>query len=128
MNKKEIFYKYTDWTTLQGIGAGWVGQLKGYIPIGQWIQTSAGYQIALWAINIHWIPYWTILVFLAVKFYVMLFINWFVGKLAIKVGIYKAQQQYGAKKEHLSPYNVEVIGTLEAICDKLGIKSKFTKL
>lgn len=128
MNKKELFYKYTDWTALQGIGAGWIAQIKGYLPIGDWITKSSIYWIALGAVNIKWIPFWAVVVFIALKFYLMMFVNWFVGKFIIKSGVYEAQQQYGAKKEHLSPYNLELIGTLEEICKALNIKSKFTKL
>lgn len=128
MDKKELFYKYTDWTTLQSIGSGWVSQIKGYLPIGDWIQKSAGYQIALWALNIHVIPYWLILVVLIVKFYAMIFVNWIIGRMAIKVKLYEAQQQYSAKTDHLSPYNREVINTLEEICKATGATSRFTKL
>lgn len=127
MNKKQLFYKYTDWSNLQGIGAGWVSQIKGYLPIGEWIQKSAGYQVVLWALNIH-MPYWIIITLIVLKFYVMIFVNWFLGKFVIKVKLYEAQQQYNAKTEHLSPYNREVINTLEEICKATGAKSKFTKL
>lgn len=128
MNKKQFFYKYADWATLQSIGAGWVSQIKGYIPIGDWIQKSAGYQIALWALNIHFLPYWAILVILISKFYIMILINWLVGKFTIRVKLYEAQQQYNAKTEHLSPYNVEVIKTLQNIAKAVGTKDEFTQL
>jgi len=128
MNKKKIFYSYTDFTTLQSIGAGWVAQLKGYLPIGDWIKNGSLYWVALGAIGINWLPFWLIIVFLAVKFYGMIFVNWWIGRKAIKIGVYEAQQQYNAKTEHLSPYNRECIAQWEAIGEKLGVKSKFSKL
>ena len=128
MDSKELFYKYTDFYTLKGIGENWVTQIKGYVPLGGWIATAGAYQIALWALNIRWVTYWEIILFLSIKFYIMILINWLGGKIAIKIGLYKAQQQYSAKNEYLNPYNVELIETLKAICKKLGIEDKFTKL
>ena len=125
---KKLFYAYTDFSTLQGIGSTWIQQIKGYIPVGQWIATASVYQIALWALNIHFVSYWMLVAILAVKFYVMIFVNWAGGKIAIKVGLLRAQQQYSAKSEHLSPYNSEVIKTLKSICEKLGAESHFTDL
>ncbi len=139
MDKKKLFYKYTDFINLQGIGGGWVQQLKGYFPIGQWVQTIAGYQIIIWALHITWIPIWVIFIFIAVKFYAMMIVYWVVGKFAINVGVYSAQQQYNAKKEHLAPFNVEVINTfkehtkiLNMLAEKQGVdqraENKFTEL
>jgi hypothetical protein len=128
MDKKRIFYNYTDFATLQGIGNSWISEVKSYIPISSWITTASVYQIALWAIHINWIPYWAMILFLAIKFYIMIIVNWLGGKLSIKIGLYRARQQYGAKKEHLAPFNVEVIEQLTAIGNKLGVESKFTKL
>lgn len=130
MNKKELFYKYTDFTNLQGIGANWVNQIRQWLPQSTWLDRSALLSLYFSSLHIKWLmfPAYAITIFLGVKYYFMMFANWYYGKIAIKVGVYEAQQQYNAKKEHLSPYNVELIKQLEAIGEKLGIESKFTKL
>lgn len=125
MNKKELFYKYTDFQTLSNIGASWVGQFKNYVSVTQWVSEAALYKIFLsqWHVS-----FYLIIAFVVGKYYFWLVGNWVIGKLAIYIGVYKAQQQYGAKVEHLNPYNKEVISQLEAIGEKLGVTSKFTKL
>lgn len=128
MDKNKLFYKYTDFTALQSIGNGWLSQIKSYLPFGSWVATASVYQIALWAININWIPYWSLIVLLAVKFYIMIFINWLAGRIGIKIGLLRAQQQYTTKSEHLSPYEVQRRKTLESIAEKVGAKSFFDKL
>lgn len=131
MNKKEIFYKYTDFQILQGLGASWLSQIEGYMPIGDWLRNSALYYLSAQATHwqwLVWIPYWAIVLFLAVKFYIMVFLNWFVGKYGIKIGLLKAQQQYSAKKEHIAPFQVQINKTLDNIAKAVGAKSELDKL
>jgi energy-coupling factor transporter transmembrane protein EcfT len=131
MDKKKVknfVYKYTDFNTLRGIGGGWVEQLKGYFPFGAWVASASVYQIALWALKIDWIPYWLIIIFLAIKFYLMIFINWIIAKVGIKMGIYEAQQQYGAKQQKLSPYEREHRETIKNIAKAVNAKSEYTDL
>lgn len=135
---KSAFYSYTDFSTLKNIGDSLIGQLRGYFTLGSWIKDASLYWVALQAvnsmnvfgfiINTKWIQFWMIVLFLIVKFYLMIFIDWLGGKIAIRIGLYNASLQYSAKSEHLSPYNLELIRQLEAIGEKLGIESKFTKL
>jgi len=131
MNKekwKKRFYSYTDFCTLRGIGEGWINHIASYFPIGNWISIAGGWQIGLWAMNIHWIQWWMIVAFLALKFYSKILIGWLGGRITIWIGLYKAQQQYGAKKETINPYEKEHRDQLIAIGNALGIKSKFTEL
>ena len=128
MDKKELFYKYTDFSTLKSIGNAFLSEIKSYLPISDWIGKAGMYQIALWAIHVDWIKYWMILLFLIIKFYAMIFINWLGGRIAIKTGLYKAQQHYNTKQEHLNPYQVELRKTVENIAEAVKAKSEFTKL
>ncbi len=141
---KSAFYKYTDFTTLQGIGMSWINQVQGWFPVGSWMASAAAYQILLWGLrDTHliifgipiWmlgnIPIWAIIIYLAVKFYIRLFFNWIVGKFVIKIGLYRAQSQYGAKKEKLNPVQVETIRqfqehtkVINAIAEKIGVEVK----
>lgn len=128
MKKKELFYKITDFTTLQNIGGGWVGLLKQYLPQSQWLDRSATLQIWLWALHINWIPIWAIAVFLAVKYYFMMWVNWYIGKKGIQKGLLEAQQQYIAKSEHISPVQSEMLQTIKNIANKVGAENKISKL
>lgn len=141
MDKKNIFYKYADFTTLKSIGQGWVAELHGWIPVGEWLQKSSIYWVGLQGLlqskieifGIHiwyigYLPIWAVFLFFMIKFYIMVIVNWFVGKYGIKIGFYKARQQYGAKQEHLSPYEKEHRETIKNIAKAVGAKSEYTNL
>lgn len=139
MNKREIFYKYTDFELIRGIGSGFLSRAKGYIPIGSWLQDASVWQIALWGIgnkidfwfihfDLHWLNYGIIMLIFIVRFYFMIFGNWALGKLFIKIGLYDAELQYSAKKQHLNPVSVQMLKTLKSICEKIGAKSHITEL
>jgi hypothetical protein len=127
VKKNKIFYAYTDFTTLQNIGYYWKTQFLRYLPQSAWIEKAGAMQVLLWAFNIKF-PIWIFIVFLILKYYIMMFGDWLIGRYAIKVGVYSVQNQYNSKKEHISPFNAELVATLEEICKKLEIKSKFTDL
>jgi hypothetical protein len=83
----------------------------------------AAWKIVLWNYNV---PTWLLATILWAKKYVMRIIFYFIGKWdEKKLGFWKAQNEYGQKKQHLAPFNDELRQTLEEICNKLEIKSKF---
>jgi len=135
---KEAFYSYTDFTNIQAFGSRWIGEVIGWFPIGGWIASASIYQIALWGIgninfwfihiDMHNIKYWMILLFLAIKFYVMILLKWLVGKIAVKIGLIRAEQNYESKTEHISPMSYQSYKTMENIAKKVGARSEFTKL
>lgn len=127
MEKRRIFYKYTDFTTLQNIGYYWKSQILKWFPVSDTMTKVASWQVILWGLNIDF-PIWTIAILYIIKYYVMQFVDWFYGFIAIRSNLYDAQQQYNAKQEHISPVQAETIATLKEICKKLEIKDKFTDL
>jgi len=136
--KKKLFYNYTDFVTMTSLGNRWLGEIIGYFPIGGWLQSASVYQIAIWAIgsinfwfihfDLHFIQFWMILVYLAVKFYFKILFNYFGGKLAVKIGLLRATQNYQAKAEHIAPYEAQNRRTIINIAEAVGAKSEFTEL
>ncbi len=123
--KTELFYKYTDFVNLQNIGGYWMNQAMQYIPYGIWITEIAMFKIVFEQFGV---PFWLIVAFVICKTYFEMVLRWVVGKFAIKIGVFKAQDMYTSKKEHLAPFNSELIATLESLCKKVGAESKFSKL
>ena len=129
---KKLTYKYQNFITRQQIGGWWIGQVRGYFPITQLVQEIVVLSGGAFFIQ-RWLPWFNvsmpmIITYVLVKNYGWLILNAIVAHFAIKRKVYEAQQQFGAKNEALSPYNVELIKQLEAIGEKLGIESNFTKL
>lgn len=136
---KTAIHKYTDFVNMKAIGEGWLAQLRSYTPIGDWIKNSSLYWIGIEAskglisifgfqVHFEWIQFWMIILFLAVKFYIMILVNWMFGKFMIKTQIPQEQTQYTSKTEYLSPYERERRDTDIAICEALGIKHHYTTL
>lgn len=139
INKKKIFYAYTDFQNMYDIGMTWINRILGYMPVGVWIQKASIGQIALWALNdksflsIHitipaWLNWGLLFAYYAFTFYFMIFLGWVGGKIAIKVGLRDAELQYEAKKKHLNPYQVEIREQLQEIAKKVGAENKFSEL
>jgi len=122
---KSFSYRYTDFITLQGIGGYWTQQFVQYVPVGVWITESALYALFFERFGV---PFWAIVIFTIFKNYAKMAMRWVIGKIAIKTEVYKAQNMYGAKQEHIAPFNKELIDQLNAIGNKLGVTSKFTEL
>ena len=74
------------------------------------------------------IPFWTIIVVMAIIGFVMEFVKVAVGYFDFKKGIWKVQAEWHQKKDVISPHNVEMRKTLKAICKKLGIPHHFKEL
>lgn len=127
MKKKELFYKYTEFTIMQNIGSGWINQIKSYIPYTQILSEIAIYQVVIWGFHLP-IPTYILTIFLIIKYYLMMVINFFIGKLAKKIGLVKAQSDYGSKHEQLSPFNHQLMNTVGNICKKLDVKNEFEQL
>jgi hypothetical protein len=144
MNKRNWYYKWADWETMQGIGSTWISKITQYFPIGTWLQESSIYYIGLvglkashliiWGLPVYLvgnIPIWMVFFWFMGKFYFVMFEKWLVAKYVIRIKLYEAQQQYGAKKEHLSPVQVEVFSqykeytkVLNAIAKKVDIEER----
>ena len=124
---KKAFDKYTDLTAVQGIGTYWIGQVTKFFPWKEWLAESASIQVLLWAFNIRF-PIYIIILFLAMKTYLMMFGVWFGGKFVIWIGLYKAQSIYTAENEKLNPFNAKFVKTLNNICEKIDCESGFKDL
>lgn len=125
IDKKKLFYKYTDWTTMQNIGAYWQHQIEQYLPFGVWVSEIAFYTIVFerWGV-----PFWFIATFVVGKCYADMIIRWVIGKIIIKTGVYEAQNHYQAKKQEIAPYELEHRNTLKEICKALNVKDHYTEL
>lgn len=133
---------YTKWANIQGIGAGWIAEIKSRIPIGTWIQNATIDWLAVKAIGlvnftviglhiyipIAWITWWMIFLFLAVKFYGFMVVNWFIGKIAIKSKVVEAQANINAKFEETNPFEVQRNKTLKSIAKATGAEDFITDL
>lgn len=124
--KDKLFYKFTEFKARQDRGGWLIGFIKGYVyPPGLFVE-SATFKILLWNFNI---PTWQIIIILLFKYYIMIIANTIIGRWdEKKFGFWKAQNNYGAKKEHIAPFNIEIKETMKAICNKLGIEHKFKEL
>jgi hypothetical protein len=125
IEKKKLFYRYTDFITLQNIGAFWQNQIEQYFPFGVWVSEIAFYTLVFERFGV---PFWLIVVFVVGKCYFDMFLRWVIGKIIIKTGIYEAQNQYTAKKQEIAPYEKENRETLKSLCNAVGAKHHFTEL
>lgn len=125
--KIKLYEAYNDFSTKKGMGEYWVSFIKQFIVPAGIIATAASYQVVLWGLN--WsIPFWILILFIIFKNYVVLAFNYTIGRMAERTGIWKYSNEYASKKEHLAPWQCETRATLEAICNKLGIKSEYKDL
>lgn len=127
MNKRKIFNLYNEFSTRISRGSGLFDLLQDWTINPASLATEvASWKIILWQYNI---PVWIIAIICLSKKYIMRIFFYFLGRYdEKKLGFWKAQNEYGQKKEHLAPFNTELKETIEEICKKLNIKSKFTKL
>jgi hypothetical protein len=64
----------------------------------------------------------------ALFFFITQIIKIVIGKVDIWLGLWKKQNEYNSKADHLAPWNNQVADTLEEICKAVGANSKITKL
>ena len=126
MDKKKLLRLYSGFNILSDFGSGVVGRFKGYLPNFGTIILELG---ALTVIFANWhidIPSWALLTFLVGKQYFWMVVYYFAGMILKKIGFLKAQNEFTIEHyEDFNPFNMEVTETLEVICKKLGVESKF---
>ena len=120
MHKEDIFYKFTEITTRQERGAYWLSLLQRWINWEKILTVSAAVKIMFPII-----PTVVLLIIMGIAMLLIEFVKIFIGKLDEKKGVWKLQNAYNQKKEHLAPFNNELRDTLKEICKKLEIKDKF---
>ena len=121
-----------------GRGGYWINQIDGFIPIFQMAQEYTYLQVPIWAfaewvkIKYGWeigITFVHILIFVICKHYLKTYIfPYFLGRFDEKWGLWKYSSEYTQKKDHISPWNVEVQETLKNIAEKVGAKDEFKEL
>lgn len=126
MNKRKIFENFNDFTTKVNMGNYLLGIIKQYVVNPSvFIQEVASYQIMVMAFGAK-IPSIYIVLLLLFKNWIMIFIHFIGGIVAKKTGFWKAQSEFQNKKEHISPFNSQLMETVKEICKKLEIKDKFS--
>jgi len=123
-SKKRIYLKYVKFETFRQKGAYWVNIFFQYIS-WQTIKDSfiiGGIAKLTIFQDFPIIPFIIVVVILGflaegVKAYIVY--------LDFKYGVWRVHAEWAQKNKVISPWNVEVRGTLEEICKKVGAKSKF---
>jgi len=116
IDKNKLANTFFDFTTRESRGGYWIGVIINYLhPFFAWKESLA--IVAYIKIILPNFPLKTIIIIViianAVIFYALLTARWFIGRYDEKKGIWKRQSEYSAKKEHLSPFNVELRKQLE---------------
>lgn len=86
--------------------------------------------VKLWGIDfafVNSLEVWHLVILNVAYAYFTDILNISVGLLYYKKGFLKKEQEINLRDEKLSPFNKELVDTLNNICNKLGIKSEFHK-
>lgn len=116
IDKNKLANTFFDFTTRENRGGYWIGTILNYLhPFYNWQEVLA--TVAFIKIVFPDFPFrWTVVIIVAyniIIFYLVMALRWFIGRYDEKKGIWKRQSEYRAKKEHLSPFNVELRKQLE---------------
>jgi len=116
IDKNKLANSYFDFATREHRGGYWIGRLQYYLsPFRNW--TAKLGTVAFIKILFPSFPYYiTFIIVMAyniIGFYSILIIKLFIGRWDERKGIWKRHSEYNAKKEHLSPFNVELRKQLE---------------
>ncbi len=124
MNKSHIFYKFSEIETRRNRGTYWIGIVQSLFDPQKILLGVASIKI----IFPNYFSNTTLITFFIIYMLLIEFIKYFIGELDERLGLWKKQSEYSAKKDHISPFNFELKETLEGICKKVGSESKFKDL
>jgi hypothetical protein len=74
------------------------------------------------------IPYWQIFIVFIGLGLINEVLNYLVGWIDFKYGLWEKQNEWNSKHKKNNPFNYEMKLTMKEICKKLGIEHKFTDL
>ena len=128
-SKRDWFIKYIELEAFWARGNNWLSTIKRWLKWGEIKDALLYGGIAKLSIpflkDVQW---WQIFVIVIAWSFFQDFLYYFVGKFDFKKGLWKTQNEWGTKHQVMNPFNLELREQLEAIGDKLGIKSKFKNL
>lgn len=123
MDKTKLANKFFDFTTREMRGGYWIGVVLNYFsPFINWrgmLATVAYVKIIFPDIPFN-VAIPLVIICDAIIFYFFLFLRFVIGKWDEKKGVWKKQSEYAAKKEHLSPFNVQLMNQLQEHTKALG--------
>ena len=129
INKRKLLYTFFDYRATRDRGGYWMAYLEQYIPISRIIDyflTFITLKIAIQ--NNSW--FWALVgggVFIGYKVF-METIQWIIGKIDYKQGLWKTELDWSPKNKKYNVYNIEMMETLKSICEKVGADFYFKEL
>ena len=126
IERGKIFRAYNGFLIVSDIGSGFIGRIKGFLPD----LNRVVLELAAWTILLsHWsivVPDYFLIAIIIGQEYFWMVIYYFGGMWLKKTGYVRASNEYEMQHlEDLKPFNMEMADSIEEICKKLGIESKF---